>query len=326
MSELGFVCIVALLSGALVGIVTKLAIARGVMDLPTHRGSHEIPTPRGGGLGAVAAVLAGFAAVAIGSRDTLILVVIGTSAVVTMVGWADDRHDLTVSARLLVHVLSGAIVGYVAMKSQPPIAIAFVSAALWGLWTVASINFVNFMDGINGFIAVQISVFAASLMLFGWQEGTASWYSAAVAASCIGFLPWNFPRARVFLGDAGSGALGFLVPVLALFVTRQRGIEVFRAFLPLAALYGDAIFTLVRRWSRGEKLTEAHRSHIYQRLANGGAGHTKVTLLYGTASAVGALIAHTPGTLPVRLFAALYVIALILVAVHLRRQINAVSR
>jgi UDP-N-acetylmuramyl pentapeptide phosphotransferase/UDP-N-acetylglucosamine-1-phosphate transferase len=157
---------------------------------------------------------------------------------------------------------------------------------------VSSINLVNFMDGINGLVASQVAVFAISIALFPQAGSPVVFYAIALAGACIGFLPWNFPRARIFLGDVGSGGLGYLVPLLALLVMRELGVDIVRAHLPLLPLYGDATWTILRRWRNGERLTTAHRSHLYQRLANGGLGHTVVTTIYTLVAIGGALVGH----------------------------------
>jgi UDP-N-acetylmuramyl pentapeptide phosphotransferase/UDP-N-acetylglucosamine-1-phosphate transferase len=211
---------------------------------------------------------------------------------VATVGWIDDRRGLPVFTRLFIHLTAGVAVGVLAFQPEVSRPVTVVTFAFWIFWTATSINFVNFMDGINGFVALQIAIFAGSLTLFGWRTASASWYPVAVATACLGFLPWNFPRARIFLGDVGSGALGFLVPVLAIVAMREQGVGFLQAYLPLTPLLGDATVTLIGRWYRGEKLTEAHRHHLYQRSVQLGAGHTRVTLAYAATSLVGAVIAH----------------------------------
>jgi UDP-N-acetylmuramyl pentapeptide phosphotransferase/UDP-N-acetylglucosamine-1-phosphate transferase len=293
-SELVYFLVIAAASATLVGLVRRVVIAQGVIDHPTDRSSHVIPTPRGGGLGAVVAILAAFAMLADRQRVATLLASIGCAGV-ALIGWLDDRHGLPVRLRLLIHVIAGGLIGILSLQNRAACALALVIFVWWTFWTVSSINVVNFMDGINGLVASQVAIFAVSLMVFGWQIGQASWYATAVAAACIGFLPWNFPHARIFLGDVGSGALGFLVPVLALFTLRERPVDIVQAHLPLLPLFTDGAITIVRRWRRGEPLTEAHRSHLYQRLANGWMGHAPVTGLYAGAAVVGALIAHVEG-------------------------------
>lgn len=280
---------------ALVGLVRLLALRHGVLDHPTQRSSHAVATPRGGGLGLVLAVLGVCAWPATHPvRWTLVALLLATSAV-ALVGWLDDRRGLSVRARLIVHVMAGAAVGAAAAMSSASLALAFLLFAGWTFWTVSSINLVNFMDGINGLVASQIAVFALSLAFFPDQSNVAAVVEMSVAGACLGFLPWNFPNARIFLGDVGSGALGFLVPALALLAMQGQGIDVVRAHLPLLPLFGDATWTILRRWRNGEQLTAPHRSHLYQRLANNGLGHARVTAIYTIAAVCGALAAHMSG-------------------------------
>jgi UDP-N-acetylmuramyl pentapeptide phosphotransferase/UDP-N-acetylglucosamine-1-phosphate transferase len=283
----------ALLSAlVLVGVVRQLAIRHGVMDHPTSRSSHEVPTPRGGGLGLLLVVLGAWGWLATHPVNGAILILLAGLAMVGLVGHLDDKRGLGVGARLVVHVIAASSVGLVAAAGGPTQLIAGGLFLWWTFWTVSSINLVNFMDGINGLVVSQVIVFALSLALFPDPTRLVPLLAMIVAGACMGFLPWNFPRARIFLGDVGSGALGFLVPVLALLAMRGGDIDIVRAHLPLLPLFGDATWTIFRRWRRGERVTAPHRSHLYQRLANGGLGHTRVTVIYTLAAICGAFAAH----------------------------------
>jgi UDP-N-acetylmuramyl pentapeptide phosphotransferase/UDP-N-acetylglucosamine-1-phosphate transferase len=285
----------AVLALVLVGLVRRLALRHGVLDHPTDRSSHVIATPRGGGLGLLLAVLGVSAWRATPPTSLTLVVLLLAACAVALVGWIDDRRGLSVRARLIVHVVAGATVGAAAAAASPTAALAVALFAAWTFWTVSSINLVNFMDGINGLVASQIAVFAFSLALFPDPTNAVALVEMAVAGACVGFLPWNFPRARIFLGDVGSGALGFFIPMLALLAMQGQGIDIVRAHLPLLPLFGDATWTILRRWRNGERLTAPHRSHLYQRLANDGLGHAPVTVMYTVAAVCGALAAHLSG-------------------------------
>jgi UDP-N-acetylmuramyl pentapeptide phosphotransferase/UDP-N-acetylglucosamine-1-phosphate transferase len=191
--------------------------------------------------------------------------------------------------------------------------------AWWTFWTVSSVNLVNFMDGINGLVASQVAVFALSLALFPAGASTVPALAIVLAAACVGFLPWNFPRARIFLGDVGSGGLGYLVPALALLAIRADGIGFVPVHLPLLPLFVDAVWTILRRWRNGERITTPHRSHLYQRLANGGMGHTAVTVIYAVAAVVGALVAHAGRDSWLTVWTALYALVTCTVGMMLHR-------
>jgi UDP-N-acetylmuramyl pentapeptide phosphotransferase/UDP-N-acetylglucosamine-1-phosphate transferase len=292
-TELAFPAVTtALASFVLVGIVRLMALRHGVLDHPTERSSHATATPRGGGLGVMLAALAMCAWRAVHPPAWAVLATLVGATCVAVVGWTDDRRSLPVRTRLGAHGLAALAVGSLAIGSGQSASIAIAVFLWWTFWTVSSINLVNFMDGINGLVALQVAVFACSLALYPASGDTAAYYAAVVAGACVGFLPWNFPHARIFLGDVGSGGLGYLVPVLALLTMRSAEVDIVRAHLPLFPLFGDAVTTMFRRWRRGERLTQAHRSHLYQRLANGRMGHTRVTVIYTTAAVAGAFAAH----------------------------------
>jgi UDP-N-acetylmuramyl pentapeptide phosphotransferase/UDP-N-acetylglucosamine-1-phosphate transferase len=295
----------ALSALVLVGVVRHLAIRQGVMDHPTTRSSHAVATPRGGGLGILLVVLGGWGWLATRPLTWTMLLLLVGMAMVGLVGHTDDQRGLGVRSRLVVHAVAASSVGFVAAAGGSTPLIATGLFLWWTFWTVSSINLVNFMDGINGLVASQVAVFALSLALFPDPTRTVPLLAMIVVGACIGFLPWNFPRARIFLGDVGSGGLGYLVPALALLAMREQGIDIVRAHLPLLPLFGDAVWTIVRRWRRGERLTEAHRSHLYQRLANGRLSHTAVTAIYSAVSLCGVAAAHVDqsSALPVWLLA-----------------------
>jgi UDP-N-acetylmuramyl pentapeptide phosphotransferase/UDP-N-acetylglucosamine-1-phosphate transferase len=292
-ADTGWFALAAAMSAAvLVGIVRQLALRHDVLDHPGHRSSHTVATPRGGGLGLVIATLGLWAwqSARVPTRG-IIPIVIGAS-VVALIGWIDDRRGLAVRTRLAAHVAAAALVGWMAAAPLGTTLLGVLLFLWWTFWTVSSINLVNFMDGINGLVASQVAIFAVSLAWPSAPGDVTPLYAITLAAACIGFLPWNFPRARIFLGDVGSGGLGYLVPVLSLLTMQERGIDIVRAHLPLLPLFGDAVTTIARRWRRGERLTEAHRSHLYQRLANGPLGHTSVTIIYAAVALCGMAAAH----------------------------------
>jgi UDP-N-acetylmuramyl pentapeptide phosphotransferase/UDP-N-acetylglucosamine-1-phosphate transferase len=300
-----------LLSFALVGVVRRLALRHGVLDHPSERSSHATVTPRGGGLGLILAVLLLGGWRATRPIDWTALLLLAGAALVAMVGWVDDRRGLTVRTRLAVHLTAGLFVGIVAAADGKSLPIRLLLFAWWTFWTVSSVNLVNFMDGINGLVASQVAIFALSLALFPANATLVGALAMVLAAACVGFLPWNFPRARIFLGDVGSGALGYLVPALALLAGRTEGVAFVPAHLPLLPLYVDAVWTIFRRWRNGERITTPHRSHLYQRLANGGMGHTAVTIIYAVAAVGGALAAHTERAAWLTGWIALYALATI---------------
>ncbi len=213
---------------------------------------------------------------------------------VAWVGWLDDRRSLQVGPRLVAHVASAAAALPLAatLPGAGGPAAGFV-LAWWLFWGVSAINVVNFMDGIDGLIGSQMAVFGIHLALVGGQRPDTLLYAAALCGSALGFLWWNWAPARIFLGDSGSGALGLAAAVGGILVLRD-GSGLVTTFLPLYPIFLDATLTLAARARRRERITQAHRSHLYQRLANGGWGHARVTLAYGAAAALAVVAAVSP--------------------------------
>jgi len=289
--EQSFVIAVAagLVSWAMVVALTSILRRRGVLDIPNARSSHEAPVPRGGGAGILAGLAAGLG-VAAAFRLPLpgweVLVGLGLMAAL---GWVDDfRGGLPVAWRLLVQVLAAMIVvqglGPLQRIPLPPPLDASLGLLAWPLtllWIVGVVNVFNFLDGIDGFAGVQGVVAGLGLAVVGWG----SWAEPAgiaVAAACAGFLIHNWRPARVFMGDVGSLTLGFVFAVMPLAAGRGRApMLVFFAALCLWFFLADGAFTILRRLFRREKIWQAHRSHLYQRLVIAGWTHAKVVLWVG---------------------------------------------
>jgi UDP-N-acetylmuramyl pentapeptide phosphotransferase/UDP-N-acetylglucosamine-1-phosphate transferase len=279
----------------LVGGGIALAYSRwaGLVDIPNYRSSHSVPTPRGGGIALVASVLAvaGYELFQRQPPHHLAFESLGFVLILlTVVGWFDDHRSISVGLRLPLHLACGVgVAGLVNAVAPLPGPMNIAWLAWWVVWSVASINIVNFMDGIDGMVASQGTVYG--LFLFALIPGSlfGSRYGLILAGSCLGFLVWNWAPARMFMGDVGSGPLGLLLVIggaLAL-----EGASAVLVFLPLFPLFFDALATLVIRIRAGERVTQAHRSHLYQRAANSGLGHATVSTSYALAAGVGGVIA-----------------------------------
>lgn len=277
------------------GVGLALAYARhaGLIDVPNQRSSHSVPTPRGGGIAIVSSVLA------VGAYDVarsderswpVLLVLLGAVAALSFVGWMDDRGSIRVGLRLGVHLVCAFAVALLVNEiSTLPGVLNIVWLAWWIFWTVASINIVNFMDGVDGMIASQgvvYGIFLFALLPGSWLGGR---FGLILSAACLGFLIWNWSPAKIFMGDVGSGPLGLFIVIGGALALQSAPAAL--VFLPLFPLFLDALLTVLIRFRRGERLTDAHRSHLYQRLANGGYGHARVTSIYALAASVGAVVA-----------------------------------
>jgi UDP-N-acetylmuramyl pentapeptide phosphotransferase/UDP-N-acetylglucosamine-1-phosphate transferase len=258
-------------------------------DVPNHRSSHSAPTPRGGGIAVAAGALTGALVVAL--RDLLDWGVSGwvaISAVVVLaaVGFADDVRGLPPLMRLVGQVVVGAVAGLV-------IGGGVGGAAVGAVVVPAAVNMVNFMDGINGLCASHAAVWGVGGLLAAQAGGSATLalLGAVSLGGGLGFIPWNAPRARLFLGDVGSYLFGGLagVGVIAALPSGQTGISGAQVMALVCAPYllfaVDTATALVRRLLAGEPLLEAHRSHVYQRLVNeGGLPHWVVSAMMAAAS------------------------------------------
>ena len=279
-----------LLAWALTGWVLRRAHSLRLIDRPNERSSHTVPTPRGGGLAIaiVCTALLGLLGSASGRLDIGLLAIAVGGAAVAMLGFLDDRHGLSAGMRLAVQatavtmvvlVLGGAPDEVVAampwMRAWPGVVLCIV-VVLWFL------NLFNFMDGIDGIAAGQavfMAVGAAVLMHLGGAAAANVTLLWGIAAAVSGFLIWNRPPARIFMGDVGSAYLGSLLPTVAIWLSRDASMQVW-SFVVLGTLFiGDASATLLRRTLTGRRWNEAHRSHVYQRLARQ-SGHARVTFGY----------------------------------------------
>jgi UDP-N-acetylmuramyl pentapeptide phosphotransferase/UDP-N-acetylglucosamine-1-phosphate transferase len=256
---------------------------RGVLDLPNERSSHAFATPRGGGIAVTGAVLLAWLALAIAGRapPLVIAAVLGTLAL-AVVSWIDDLYNLSPVLRLPAHALAVAIV-LVALPPTDNRLQAWLGPELYvaaaGLAWVWWVNLFNFMDGIDGLAAGEAAAIGLGLLLFaGLGVGVdpqLAWLAAAILGAALGFLVWNWPPARIFLGDVGSTTLGYLTGFLLLGVA-FRGYWRVALILPLYFV-ADATITLGRRLWRGERFWRAHREHFYQCAIRKGQGHAPVT-------------------------------------------------
>lgn len=266
----------------------RYALRANLLDQPGARRSHEAATPRGGGIAIVVSLLIAVCWLALQypeRRIGLSCFAIGL-ALVAGVGWVDDHRPLSAGIRLAAHVLAAAILAWGLQQTygNPWLSAGalVLAAGLTNVW--------NFMDGIDGLAASQAGLIAVAIAIAA--SGPDRWLAAALAAACAGFLPMNLARFCIFLGDVGSGALGFAIAALVMNTTAAQlhttGWPLL--LLPLATFLVDASLTLANRMRRGEPWWKAHVDHAYQRLARGMRAHRPVTLAYGVWTGVGCFL------------------------------------
>ncbi|MDH1010520.1 glycosyltransferase family 4 protein [Pseudomonas nicosulfuronedens] len=279
---------VAVFSWLLTGWVRRYALARSIMDIPNARSSHRIPTPRGGGV----AIVLGFLgclplAGALGAVDgNSLLALLPAGALVAVIGFLDDHRHIPARWRLLGHFVAAlwllAWLGGAPALAMPwgTLDLGLAGDLLAVVFLVWLLNLYNFMDGIDGIAGLEAISVCLGGALCGWFVGEWQlvWLPLILGMAAAGFLVWNFPPARIFMGDAGSGFLGLILGGLALQAGTVSAPLIWSWLILLGVFVVDATFTLIHRLMRGERVYEAHRSHAYQRASRRYGSHLRVSL------------------------------------------------
>ena len=278
-------------SALLTWALRRYALLRGVLDVPNSRSSHQVPTPRGGGLAIVVAFLLSVTAItALGQLSlSTAIALLAAGTITAAIGFWDDHAPLSARWRLAAHFLAAAaaLAALGGMPTMPILGIAalsgWITQVFGALMIVWLLNLYNFMDGIDGIAGVEAVTVcaggAAVALVVEYPAGALA--CLLLAAASAGFLVWNFPPAKVFMGDAGSGFLGVVFGVLAVDAARHAPALLWCWLILLGAFIVDATVTLLRRLLRGERVYQAHRSHAYQHAARTLGAHRPVTLAVG---------------------------------------------
>jgi Fuc2NAc and GlcNAc transferase len=283
------VFVVFFVSLVLTGGLRRYALARSLMDVPNARSSHSVPTPRGGGVAIVLGFLSVLPVLAFlgGLSWTFTWALLGAGAGIALLGFLDDHGHIAARWRLLGHFL-GAIWALFWLGGLPALELfGFVLDLGWlghvlaAIYLVWMLNLYNFMDGIDGIASVEAICACLGACLLYWLGGFESLILAplVLAMAVAGFLYWNFPPARIFMGDAGSGFLGIILGVLSLQAAWSSPKLLWVWLILLGVFIVDATLTLLRRLLRGDKVYEAHRSHAYQFASRHYGRHLPVTLV-----------------------------------------------
>lgn len=285
------ICIV---SFAITWIVKNIAIRKSIMDIPNDRSSHTVPTPRGGGVAVAVAWFLGLTCFFIEDKiEKNLFYALLSGLPLTLIGFADDIFDLKPGVRFLVQFLCAAatlfFLGGLSTIDYGPSTIdyrllltpfAFI-AIIW------SINLFNFLDGIDGYIGTEVIFIGVSLtVLTGNQIGL------LLVAATAGFLIWNWPKAKIFMGDVGSTLLGFSIAMLAIYHQNNLSLSIPVWLILTSVFWFDATITLFRRMRNKEKLSEAHRKHAYQRIVQAGFSHQRTTLWALVLNVIGFVLAY----------------------------------
>lgn len=293
-----------------------------LLDHPNDRSSHHCATPRGGGVG----ILAGFivAAAVLGLSATFWV----PAAVLAAISFWEDRFEIAPLYRLLFQFAAGSVVLIGIGKAHPPSLSGYLIFLFFLIFIVATANYYNFMDGIDGIAGISGALGFGLLGFYSFSTGAdpaVLTLGICLALGCLGFLPFNFPRARVFMGDVGSILLGFVFAVVVI-----RLSENVLDFICLASFlfpfYADELTTEAVRLKDGEKLWQPHRRHFYQILANEhGMAHWKISAGYGLGQmlvGLSCLLLKNQGLVPVLLIILLYFSIFVGVSTRMRKKLE----
>ncbi len=268
--------------------VRAFAAQLGMVAIPNRRSSHHRPTPVGGGLAFVVPVTIAWFVLGLRDDDTVLVTIALAGLALSWLGFLDDRKRVSPVIRLGAQAAAALTISWMVLGDMGPWTYALPLLVLSTVGITWSANLFNFMDGLDG-LATSETLFVAAAGTVLWMSSggdpTLGMALACLAGAMLGFLPWNAPRARMFMGDTGSTWLGFVVAAFALHASVQLP-DLWSIWMILPALFVvDATVCVVRRASRGENVMLGHRAHAYQNLSRMLGSHGKVVLLFAAANA-----------------------------------------
>ncbi len=280
--------VLLIVSYLLTWIIKIFSTKKKILDIPNERSSHSVPTPRGGGLAIVVTWYAGISILFFsGDLSSKLYFALLSGILLAAISLLDDvihiRPVIRLSVQFITVVLSFVLLNGIQPlffngKELLPTIILYTFTIVGVVWFI---NLYNFLDGIDGYASVEAIALAFALFLITGQS-----INLIFIASVSGFLIWNWPKARIFMGDVGSTQLGFTIAVLGIYYHNEQKLSVIYWLILTAPFWFDATLTLFRRWRNKENLSQAHRKHIYQRLVQSGFSHLKVDILLSLLNAV----------------------------------------
>ena len=288
----------AVASALIVEAVRLWTTRKQIFDIPNERSSHTRPMPRGGGIAIVVVTTIGLLLIhdrVASWRDLAALLI--PSLIIAIVSWIDDVKHTPPLLRFTVH-LGTAIAAVVLfggwsdvwLPGAGVIHLGWFGLVVTVIWIAGLTNAYNFMDGIDGIAGLQAVIAGAAWAVLAFRDSLPliAWSGLLIAASSLGFLIHNWPPAKIFMGDVSSAFLGYVFAVVTVIASRHDPRLALCGVLFVWPFVFDAVFTVIRRARRRERLHEAHRSHLYQRLNQTGLGHGVVSSLYGLLALLGA--------------------------------------
>lgn len=273
--------IILIVSFSLTFLVKVIAQKKLLIDIPNERSSHVTPTPRGGGLAIAVSWFAGISYLNFtGNMDVNLYYALLSGILISGISFLDDIYTLKSLPRMIIHAISTLIAlyfigglkvidfGFFTIENTIILTILAFIGIIW------FINLFNFIDGIDGhssggalFIALALFFFVKDTVLL------------VLAAAVLGFLPWNWQKAKIFMGDIGSTLLGFTMAVLLIYYNNHEQFSIVSGLIITAVFWFDATFTLIKRFLNKENIGQAHRKHAYQRIVQFGFSHQKTVLI-----------------------------------------------
>lgn len=277
---IAIIFVLGILSFILTYLIMRYAIKNKMTVIPNARSLHDLPTPKGGG---IAIVLTWYAGITIlfftGIIERNLFLALMSGIFLALVSFIDDIKDLKPVIRLAVQFMTAILAFYFLNGLRPLVMpqininynfIVYPIAVIGMVWFI---NLFNFMDGIDGFASTEAIIICAVFFVFTWGL-----VSILLIACITGFLYWNWPKASIFMGDTGSTQLGFILVVLGIYYHNTFEFSILNWIMLTSPFWFDATLTLYRRWRNKEKLSEAHRKHVYQRIVQAGSSHEKVNV------------------------------------------------
>jgi UDP-GlcNAc:undecaprenyl-phosphate GlcNAc-1-phosphate transferase len=321
--------------------IKRLAISLGIVDEPNQRSSHTETTPRGGGVAVVIIVVLSLVILRkpLGFTSNQFWGMIISSFLIACLGILDDIYTLRRLPRFMgwvviaaISILFGIEITQISIPLLGQIKFGFLGPLITFLWLIGLTNFFNFMDGIDGLAAGEAIIVSGFLSVIAHLSGNELVFATSLIVFCavLGFLPHNFPKAKLFMGDVGSNFLGYIFAALAVIGSQSGSGQI--PFLIPVILLGmfilDAGITLIKRIPKGKEWLEPHRDHLYQRIIKLEYSHVQVTLLYSFLSfslgILGLLVYKTNGLLALVLSAAFVIpyFALVMITVNREKKLK----
>ena len=280
MNNLLLIILLAIGSFVLTWLIIRIALRKNIVSIPNERSLHLLPTPVGGGLAIIFSWYTGITFLFLNqSLDKDLYFALMSGIILTVISFIDDLVTIRPSVRLLFHFAAASAAFYFLGGLRPFIIpgidfdYRFISYPLAIIGIVWFINLFNFMDGVDGFASIEATSICIVIYIL-----SGNMINIFLIACISGFLIWNLPKAKIFMGDVGSTQLGFVLVILGIYFHNTFQFSILNWIMLSSPFWFDATLTLYRRWRNGERLSKAHKKHAYQRIVQYGFSHMKVNL------------------------------------------------